>query len=199
MANWNGQATTSDAAVPSTDWANHQRLHQYRGAHNETYGGVTINIDSDYLDAATATGGATGAQAPPPPRLSVSPSASGLTTLSAVWGGSRSRVLAGAGRHQLRTRSARSPRRPPAVGKTTITVRSSAPYFAVQALDPNGVWLANSPTVSTPSHLLLFGHSVFVGAGSGVGGVPAGCYLPTPCHVVDHGVARPTHAGQNRP
>jgi hypothetical protein len=52
IARWNGQATTVDSAVPATEWANHQRLHQYRGGHNETYGGVSINIDNDYLDGA---------------------------------------------------------------------------------------------------------------------------------------------------
>ncbi|MES2032702.1 MAG: hypothetical protein V4466_00875, partial [Pseudomonadota bacterium] len=32
---------------------NHQRIHQFRGGHNETWGGTTINIDSDYVDGAT--------------------------------------------------------------------------------------------------------------------------------------------------
>jgi hypothetical protein len=183
MANWNGQASTTDASVPAADWANHQRLHQYQGAHNETHGGVTINIDSDYLDAATATGGPGTPQAVPPPTLSVVPTASGLTALSAGWSGSGLaswRVLAGTDPNALAPIGSAAS----GGGKTSITVRSSAPYYAVQALDPNGVWLANSATVSTPSHVLLFGHSVFVGAGSGVGGVPAGCYLPTTCHVV---------------
>ena len=54
IADWNGQETTSDPYVPSGDWANHQRLHQYSGGHNETYGGVTLNIDGDYLDGAAA-------------------------------------------------------------------------------------------------------------------------------------------------
>ncbi len=52
IAHWNNQQTTSDSYVPSTDWPNHQRLHQYEGGHNETYGGVQMNIDSDYLDGA---------------------------------------------------------------------------------------------------------------------------------------------------
>ena len=56
IANWNGEANTNSTVVPSTEWANHQRLHQYQGGHNATYGGVTINIDSDYIDAATASG-----------------------------------------------------------------------------------------------------------------------------------------------
>jgi hypothetical protein len=61
LARWNDQHSTSDPVVPSTEWANHQRLHQYAGAHNATYGGVTLNIDSNYLDGATA--GATAAAA----------------------------------------------------------------------------------------------------------------------------------------
>ena len=52
-ANWNGRADTADPYVPSGAWARHQRLHQFRGGHNETYGGVRINVDSDYVDGAT--------------------------------------------------------------------------------------------------------------------------------------------------
>jgi len=68
-ANWNGQANALDPYLPSSAWASHQRLHQYRGAHNETYGGVTINIDNDYVEGATV-----GAAAPSPsiPPLTVS-------------------------------------------------------------------------------------------------------------------------------
>jgi len=58
IAEWNGQQNTNSASVPSTDWPNHQRIHQYQGGHNATYGGVTINIDSDYVDAGAASGGA---------------------------------------------------------------------------------------------------------------------------------------------
>jgi Domain of unknown function (DUF1906) len=54
VAEWNGQQNTISAYVPSTDWPNHQRLHQYQGGHNATYGGVRINIDSDYVDAGAA-------------------------------------------------------------------------------------------------------------------------------------------------
>ena len=31
-------------------WQPHARVHQYRGGHDETWGGVRINIDSNYLD-----------------------------------------------------------------------------------------------------------------------------------------------------
>lgn len=57
IANWNNAQNTLDPSVPSTGWTLHQRIHQYQGGHNETYGGVTINIDNDYVDAATAGGG----------------------------------------------------------------------------------------------------------------------------------------------
>jgi hypothetical protein len=62
-AAWNGQANTYDANIPSGEWASHQRLHQYAGNLNQTHGGVTINIDSDYIDGATAAAGSsTGVQ-----------------------------------------------------------------------------------------------------------------------------------------
>jgi Domain of unknown function (DUF1906) len=52
IANWNGLATTDDPYVPDSYWSNHQRIHQYRGGHNETWGGVKINVDNNYLDGA---------------------------------------------------------------------------------------------------------------------------------------------------
>jgi hypothetical protein len=53
IANWNGAENTLDSVVPSTAWPNHQRIHQFRGGHNETWGGTTINIDSNYIDGST--------------------------------------------------------------------------------------------------------------------------------------------------
>ena len=53
IANWNGQQNTNDPFVPDNAWTPHQRIHQYRGGHNETYGGVTINIDNNYVDGPT--------------------------------------------------------------------------------------------------------------------------------------------------
>lgn len=50
-ARWNGVATVWDEPeIPNTFWANHQRIHQYRGGHQERWGGVTINIDNNALD-----------------------------------------------------------------------------------------------------------------------------------------------------
>lgn len=53
IANWNGSTSTSDPVVPASAWTPHQRIHQYKGGHNETYSGVTINIDNDSVDGAT--------------------------------------------------------------------------------------------------------------------------------------------------
>lgn len=61
-ANWNGQRNTDDPFVPDTAWSLQQRIHQYRGGHDETFGGVAINIDNNYLDGATV-----GAPVAPPP------------------------------------------------------------------------------------------------------------------------------------
>jgi hypothetical protein len=56
IANWNGvESVFGDPYVSDALWTNHQRIHQYRGDHKETYGGVTINIDSDYVDAAVVS------------------------------------------------------------------------------------------------------------------------------------------------
>jgi hypothetical protein len=59
FANWNGIANASDPYIPSNAWTPNQRIHQYRGGHNETFGGVTINIDNNYVDGATVGVGGT--------------------------------------------------------------------------------------------------------------------------------------------
>ncbi|MFZ2517053.1 MAG: glycoside hydrolase domain-containing protein [Candidatus Lutibacillus vidarii] len=52
-AHWDGRNTTvGDPYIPDALWP-HRRVHQYRGDHTESYGGVTINIDNDAVDGAT--------------------------------------------------------------------------------------------------------------------------------------------------
>ncbi|MGH9297912.1 MAG: DUF1906 domain-containing protein, partial [Acidimicrobiales bacterium] len=53
FAYWDGVATTSSSSIPSNDWTGHQRIKQYWGNVTQTFGGVSINIDQDYLDAPT--------------------------------------------------------------------------------------------------------------------------------------------------
>jgi hypothetical protein len=50
IADWNGHKDTSSAYVRPDGWMPHKRVHQYRGGHDETHGGVTINVDSNWLD-----------------------------------------------------------------------------------------------------------------------------------------------------
>ena len=58
-ANWDNNPSTSTlSCVSGTSWSNHQRLKQYQGDHNDTYGGVTLNIDSNCANGPLApTGG----------------------------------------------------------------------------------------------------------------------------------------------
>jgi hypothetical protein len=187
FAEWNNQESVSSAYIPTTDWPNNQRVHQYRGGHNETYGGVTINIDSNFVDGATAdtSGSLTNVlPPPPPPTLRVSPAADGTTSLTMSYNGGNGvaswRVLAapsttaplvGAGGGRSSGANSR------------IVVRSAAPAFAVQPLDTTGAVLATSATVATPPHIAVFGRSVFVPSGPGLGGIPVGCYRGVTCHV----------------
>ncbi|GAA1987525.1 glycoside hydrolase domain-containing protein [Kitasatospora viridis] len=54
-ANWNNTADTNDSVLPAGAWSNHQRVHQYSGNATQTYGGVTLGVDQDYLDVAVTT------------------------------------------------------------------------------------------------------------------------------------------------
>src|SRR2546430_12750541 len=68
IANWNGvENVFGDPYVSDTLWSNHQRVHQYKGGHRETWGGVTINIDSNVVDGPVVGGDAPPPPPPPPP------------------------------------------------------------------------------------------------------------------------------------
>jgi Domain of unknown function (DUF1906) len=53
-AKWDNADDASLPVMPSTYWANHQRIHQYSGNVTETHGGYTLDIDKDYLDVGQA-------------------------------------------------------------------------------------------------------------------------------------------------
>jgi Domain of unknown function (DUF1906) len=57
LARWDTKPsiTTGFTVVSTNWWSVHQRVKQYQGDHYETWGGVKIDIDSDYLDAPVAT------------------------------------------------------------------------------------------------------------------------------------------------
>ncbi len=185
IANWNSQQNTSDPNAPTQDWAAHQRLHQYQGAHNETYQGVTINIDGDYLDAATAAAGtgssvATTPSPAPAPSLRLSTGPDGSFALTPSWqyatGISAWQVIAGSSPTSLTWAG-------PLVSAAAhfpVITRNAFPYYAVQALSATGQVLGTSAPVADPAHVAIFGSSVFV-PHHGLGGVPVGCFAVSPC------------------
>ncbi|WP_148612006.1 glycoside hydrolase domain-containing protein [Nocardioides rubriscoriae] len=50
LARWDGVANTSTSYIREDGWRPGGRVKQYRGGHDETWGGVRINIDTNYLD-----------------------------------------------------------------------------------------------------------------------------------------------------
>lgn len=178
IADWNGVESTSAAGVPAGDWADNQRLHQYSGGVNQTYGGVELNVDQNYLDGATAfTGGP-----PPPPAFQVTPEANGTIQVTASWPG-------GSGLKSWRTLGGFNTGTLVALGKkrssgssTTIVEHSAFPYYEVEALGSSGQVLATSAAVATRAHLALYGRSAFVPP-EGFVGVPSGCFTGSTCRM----------------
>nr|WP_233604638.1 glycoside hydrolase domain-containing protein [Micromonospora sp. HM5-17] len=79
---WNGVADLDAGPYcPAEYYADHQRLHQYAGDVYETWGGVRLRIDRNYLDVAAGTN-------PEPPVWStiVDNTTPGRFTASANWG-----------------------------------------------------------------------------------------------------------------
>jgi hypothetical protein len=51
FAHWDGKARTHGSRyLPDSWWYPHRRIKQYRGGHKEKHGGVTINVDSNFVD-----------------------------------------------------------------------------------------------------------------------------------------------------
>jgi len=55
IARWDGQANTSTSYIRSDGWVPGNRVKQFQGGHDEKWGGVTINIDRNYLDLGAGT------------------------------------------------------------------------------------------------------------------------------------------------
>ena len=53
IADWNGKANTTSSYIRSDGWQPYSRVKQYQGGHTETWGGVRINIDRNYLNLRT--------------------------------------------------------------------------------------------------------------------------------------------------
>ncbi|HEV3362096.1 MAG TPA: DUF1906 domain-containing protein [Pseudonocardiaceae bacterium] len=85
VARWSGDPVLTDPDIPSGDWPN-AVSHQYYGGHDETWGGSTVNVDSDVVDSAVAgypvpsnTGGV--AMFDEPSAVSVAPGNTGTAQL----------------------------------------------------------------------------------------------------------------------
>jgi len=77
---WNNVANTDAGPYcPAEYYANHQRLHQYAGDVYETWGGVQMRIDRNYLDVGTS-------EQPPSWSSTVDNTTPGRFTASANWG-----------------------------------------------------------------------------------------------------------------
>ena len=81
IADWNNKADTKSSYIRSDGWLPYRRIHQYRGGRPETWGGVTINIDRNYLDLRTPRipGASAPAPAPKPTPTTVKPRYTGTS------------------------------------------------------------------------------------------------------------------------
>ncbi|PUA79750.1 glycoside hydrolase domain-containing protein [Nocardioides currus] len=70
IARWDGIANTSTSYIGEDGWRPGGRMKQFKGGHKETWGGVTINIDTNYLEL---SGSPTTAAPPPEPTPTPTP------------------------------------------------------------------------------------------------------------------------------
>jgi glycoside hydrolase-like protein/IPT/TIG domain-containing protein len=136
FAEWDGNANTTSAYLPTSAWPNRQRIKQYNGNVTETWRGVQINIDRDYANGLVVGNQTPGIAKVSPPNAAVGTTVTitgqgfvaGNTTVR--FGGSPSGHVAVASGTQL-TASV------PAHGITTvdITVSTAGGTTAVTSAD----------------------------------------------------------------
>jgi len=71
--------------ISDTYWNNHRRLRQYAGGHNETWGNVTINIDSDVLDGPLTVPNGTGSASAPAAPTGLTADTASATRVNLTW------------------------------------------------------------------------------------------------------------------
>jgi hypothetical protein len=96
FADWNDNPVLTNPYAPAADWQG-AILHQYYGSHNETWGGATLSLDSDVVDAAVAGDPSATATGQPtvtdePAEVSVTPGHNGSTRLQ-IQGGRQLSVV----------------------------------------------------------------------------------------------------------
>ena len=133
FAHWGSTPVGSSRFIPSTYWANHQRVHQFAGNVTETHGGVTMQIDRNYVNLT----------APPPPVTSFSVSG-GVTAATLRWTKPANTTLG-----QIMIRGAVGSTPPPLTTSGTAVYNGTASLYTVTGL-PNSasyayrVWVKDS-------------------------------------------------------
>jgi hypothetical protein len=96
-ADWNGDPIVGNPHLPATDWPG-ATLHQYYGSHDETWGGDTLNVDSNVVDGAVAGYPIAAVSGQPtltaePAEVSVAPGSNGGGTQLQIQGGGQPAVV----------------------------------------------------------------------------------------------------------
>ncbi len=191
-ASWDAAAPSTPPSspanswVPNPDWAGTHQLLQYYSDPSgkaEVYGGVTIGIDRDYVQAPTAAAGSATlvSQVETAPSLTVMPQANGSFSLTPSWAGQAGiteySLLGGPSVSALTSIETVS-----AGAKFPVTLQGVYAYFEVQALNSLGQVVGASAPVEAPPSVAIFGNSAYVGA-TGPVGVPVACLNTIHCQV----------------
>lgn len=172
--------------VPAGDWVGTHQLLQYYSdppSGYETYGGVTIGIDRDFVLAPTAAYGSGSfvSQVAATPSLTVKAYGQSSVQITPSWPGepgvTEYTILGGASATSLVPIETVS-----AGAAFPVTLNDDDPYFEVQALNSLSEVIATSAPAQTPASVALFGNSAFVGS-QGPVGIPAACMNLSPCRV----------------
>jgi hypothetical protein len=153
VAQWN--KTPGTMSIPATYWSNHQRVHQYDNV-TETNGGVTLNIDKDYLNLT----------APPPPVTSFTVTG-GVAAATLRWTQPANVTL---GQIMVRAASGSTPPQLPTAG--TPIYNGTASLFTHTGLANSAsyayrVWVKNSTGKISPGvDVRLVGTKATFGASS---------------------------------
>jgi hypothetical protein len=172
--------------VPASDWPGTHQLLQYWSDPSksaETYGGVTIGVDRDYVYAPTAAygSGTLVTQVIGAPTLTIAPQANGWVNLTPAWttqpGIAQYAILAGSSPLALSNVATLS-----ATARFPAKLQAVHPYYEVQGLNSAGQVVGSSAPIQTPSSIAIFGNSAYVGA-KGPVGIPVACLNQTPCQL----------------
>ncbi|MGH2861971.1 MAG: DUF1906 domain-containing protein [Solirubrobacteraceae bacterium] len=191
-ADWDSSAPATPPAspaspyMPSSDWAGTHQLLQYwsdPAKSPETYGGVAIGIDRDYVDAPTAAygSGTFVTLVNGTPTLTIRPQANGSVNISPKWAGetgiTQYAILAGSSPLALSPVEIVA-----ATAQFPLKLQAVYAYYEVQGINSLGQVVGTSAPIQTPPGSAIFGHSAYVGA-KGPVGIPVACLNLKPCQL----------------